>query len=975
MTTALRQYVNGSVSVSGDNLNTFEQTCDTAAQLRTLYGTTGMQVFLRGITAPADGGQGPFYWNASGTGPDDNLNIIVPLGSSAGVWSRIPWSATGGVNLSDGLVTATGSTTPRTLADRFAEIINVKDHGAVGNGVADDTAAIQAALTAVPSGGAEVFFPNGVYLISDTLKIKSYTRVVFESWGAQITVAASAANPAMAIFQNAGYTSGNVTSILDNQISIEGANLTYGAFGPNANGGAHAIRLLGVKNAAVLNCILDAGTPTGGLYKPDDAVALLGCDTVEVSGNRAYNFRNCMWDVWSAPKNITITNNFATTPAIAQMANFNPEYTTAPSTGNAATGLIFSNNTCLFTGASIAPLLFSPLGSGTTVSNVVVSNNYLSNCWIVVRGGVTGATISGNVMPQGAGSGTQIIAAYPNNGLTPDSIVVTGNTITNPVTTVGNLGVITVDATNSLVSGNVISGTGYAAPAIYTGTTNAVVVGTNRTSGGSGGFHISGSLWTSNDASLVLPNGSQYSARDSLGSGSGGLKWQSDDNILFSSTDASGNQRIVWSVQGRNSGSPLIVNPVFIVGGQNANQIKLFGAATGQPATIQTYGSDTNINLLLQPQGTGSVQLSPVATATMLASKAGTGAIGVDLSASTLTTAFKSTGFTVDGSGNITGVTGTLSHNNAAALTVSGISSFTTSGVNAATFPSYISGSGFVSGTPTPSAYLGIVKFTTTDQQATQGAGGSGNGFTVVHRWGGGGTTGPHRGSYISSGQNGSLSSSDTSTYLPMVGLGVESYANALSRPSVIVGSELGSLFGFNPQVRIASGAKNWIETWGAEFDVSVVESIKDRHGAGVVITATNTKQATRDDSAFHVGAQVGFSGAWRTAFQLGASSGVWGLDTNSSVMAVVLNAGNPPSGISPVARWGADLSRIAFSSGGGFLRTVGFAVDNAGSVGGKNSYGRTVTTLGTCPGADGGGSLFGRFGRRDLDDDANACD
>ena len=46
----------------------------------------------------------------------------------------------------------------------------------------------------------------------------------------------------------------------------------------------------------------------------------------------------------------------------------------------------------------------------------------------------------------------------------------------------------------------------------------------------------------------------------------------------------------------------------------------------------------------------------------MLASKAGTGAIGVDLSASTLTTAFKSTGFTVDGSGNITGAVGTLNH-------------------------------------------------------------------------------------------------------------------------------------------------------------------------------------------------------------------------------------------------------------------------------------------------------------------------
>ena len=42
--------------------------------------------------------------------------------------------------------------------------VNVKDFGAVGDGVADDTAAIQAALT---SGASEVFIPDGTYLISN----------------------------------------------------------------------------------------------------------------------------------------------------------------------------------------------------------------------------------------------------------------------------------------------------------------------------------------------------------------------------------------------------------------------------------------------------------------------------------------------------------------------------------------------------------------------------------------------------------------------------------------------------------------------------------------------------------------------------------------------------------------------------------------------------------------------------------------
>jgi hypothetical protein len=64
-------------------------------------------------------------------------------------------------------ITAAGSTTARNLDDRFADVVNVKDFGAVGDGVTDDTAAIQAAITA--ANGGTVFFPKGNYLTSATL--------------------------------------------------------------------------------------------------------------------------------------------------------------------------------------------------------------------------------------------------------------------------------------------------------------------------------------------------------------------------------------------------------------------------------------------------------------------------------------------------------------------------------------------------------------------------------------------------------------------------------------------------------------------------------------------------------------------------------------------------------------------------------------------------------------------------------------
>lgn len=53
--------------------------------------------------------------------------------------------------------------------------VNIKEFGALGDGIADDYLAVQSALD---SGAEEVIIPQGIYCISDTLKVRSNTRIL-----------------------------------------------------------------------------------------------------------------------------------------------------------------------------------------------------------------------------------------------------------------------------------------------------------------------------------------------------------------------------------------------------------------------------------------------------------------------------------------------------------------------------------------------------------------------------------------------------------------------------------------------------------------------------------------------------------------------------------------------------------------------------------------------------------------------------
>ena len=71
----------------------------------------------------------------------------------------------------DGPDIVSSTTVTAALADKGGQVFSVKAYGAKGDGITDDTAAIQAAINAASLGGGIVYAPSGSFIFSSTLAI------------------------------------------------------------------------------------------------------------------------------------------------------------------------------------------------------------------------------------------------------------------------------------------------------------------------------------------------------------------------------------------------------------------------------------------------------------------------------------------------------------------------------------------------------------------------------------------------------------------------------------------------------------------------------------------------------------------------------------------------------------------------------------------------------------------------------------
>lgn len=258
--------------------------------------------------------------------PYDGLFAVAGYGNAGG----------NGQNISNRYVKAEGSTELRTLGERFADVVNVRDFGAVGDGVTDDTEAIEAALAA--GAGKTVFFPRGNYIVNGetNFSIQANTAILGAGW------------------QTTAITTVNETGQLPYLFLVTGDNVSIE--GLSFDGGrpeTEKDQLLGRQGLVEYN----------GVY---------GYSGLTV--NKCYIHDFCSRTIYTLANNTTVTHN-----RIERCSLFNADLSSM---------------------RGVVTNWYSPSADAKQMSNVIVENNHFIDCGHFAAGWLKCASVkeSGNLV-------------------------------------------------------------------------------------------------------------------------------------------------------------------------------------------------------------------------------------------------------------------------------------------------------------------------------------------------------------------------------------------------------------------------------------------------------------------------------------------------------------------------------------------------------------------------------------------------
>jgi hypothetical protein len=350
---------------------------------------------------------------------------------------------------------------------------NVRTHGAVGDGVTDDTAACQAAITAAGAGGT-VFFPTGTYLLSATLNALTGQQIIGQGPNNSTLTRTTDYGDTLKFAQawgvaikNLWFTHSTMYGLTDNALANRVTSAT-----------AH-IRLQNAQGVLIEDCWLwrmpyqvsiDGGALVKihrcniqGTWDPNYTAAQEGIAAVQV-GTTAYTqivaIEHCYFGgSGNGPRNVTFTSADTGAHTFSITQNCGNQYAVRVFR---CEDLLISNS--YFGGNSGSNVLALPVSGSINLDWRLIGNFFdgagltgamLSFLTSVDNIYTTGVAITGNVFNGELQTQNAIVATNPtgNNPALTDFAII-GNTF---MATVGSA-IMLQHARGGVISGNAITG-------------------------------------------------------------------------------------------------------------------------------------------------------------------------------------------------------------------------------------------------------------------------------------------------------------------------------------------------------------------------------------------------------------------------------------------------------------------------------------------------------------------------------------
>lgn len=126
---------------------------------------------------------------------------------------------------------AISGSTNRTALSKLADFVSVKDFGAVGDGIADDSAALAAAIAHEQASKKGLMFPGGTYLVTSTLAFLggAYSDLTFWANG-KVTIHSTASGVVASLDSGGVSARADNISLLGDWVFTGNASTTYALF-------------------------------------------------------------------------------------------------------------------------------------------------------------------------------------------------------------------------------------------------------------------------------------------------------------------------------------------------------------------------------------------------------------------------------------------------------------------------------------------------------------------------------------------------------------------------------------------------------------------------------------------------------------------------------------------------------------------------------------------------------------------------